>query len=67
MSCSRQLITDNTDVFALVTTKIWFSLELVVRFGACPSKIAFLKDIMNIIDFVAIVPYVSIHYCVVVY
>lgn len=31
-----------------------------MRFGACPSKIAFLKDIMNIIDFVAIVPYVSI-------
>lgn len=42
------------------TRQIWFSLELVVRFGACPSKIAFLKDIMNIIDFVAIVPYVSI-------
>lgn len=40
--------------------KIWFSLELIVRFGACPSKIAFLKDIMNVIDFVAIVPYVSI-------
>uniref|UniRef100_A0A8C4XHE0 Potassium voltage-gated channel, shaker-related subfamily, member 7 n=1 Tax=Erpetoichthys calabaricus TaxID=27687 RepID=A0A8C4XHE0_ERPCA len=35
----------------------WFSFELLVRFVACPSKTNFFRDIMNIIDFVAIIPY----------
>ncbi|KAG9511086.1 Potassium voltage-gated channel protein Shaker [Fragariocoptes setiger] len=48
-----------SEPFFLIETTciIWFSLELIVRFAACPSKLAFLKDIMNVIDFVAIVPY----------
>ncbi|XP_051978820.1 shaker-related potassium channel tsha2-like [Xyrauchen texanus] len=36
---------------------VWFFFELVVRCLACPSKSAFLKDIMNTIDVVAILPY----------
>uniref|UniRef100_A0A493T471 Potassium voltage-gated channel subfamily A member 3 n=1 Tax=Anas platyrhynchos platyrhynchos TaxID=8840 RepID=A0A493T471_ANAPP len=36
---------------------IWFSFELLVRFFACPSKATFSKNIMNIIDIVAIIPY----------
>ncbi|XP_053205945.1 potassium voltage-gated channel subfamily A member 2-like isoform X2 [Panonychus citri] len=36
---------------------IWFSVELSVRFLSCPSKIAFIKDIMNSIDLMAIIPY----------
>ncbi|CAN0192560.1 unnamed protein product [Lampetra fluviatilis] len=36
---------------------IWFSFELMVRFCACPSKVEFGKNLMNIIDIVAIVPY----------
>ncbi|XP_031420882.1 potassium voltage-gated channel subfamily A member 6a [Clupea harengus] len=49
-----------TDPFFLLETLciVWFTFELLVRFLACPSKIAFYKDIMNIIDVVAIVPYV---------
>ncbi|XP_053115635.1 potassium voltage-gated channel subfamily A member 7 [Hemicordylus capensis] len=35
----------------------WFSFELLVRLMACPSKPAFFKNIMNMIDFVAIIPY----------
>ncbi|RWS12591.1 potassium voltage-gated channel protein Shaker-like isoform X2, partial [Dinothrombium tinctorium] len=35
----------------------WFTLEILIRFLACPSKIDFLKDIMNLIDFMSIVPY----------
>ncbi|XP_076877657.1 shaker-related potassium channel tsha2-like [Brachyhypopomus gauderio] len=35
----------------------WFCFELLVRFCSCPSKSAFFKDIMNIIDIVAILPY----------
>ncbi|MBN3295683.1 potassium voltage-gated channel subfamily A member 3 [Amia ocellicauda] len=48
-----------TDPFFVVETLciIWFSFELLVRFFACPSKATFSKNIMNIIDIVAIIPY----------
>ncbi|XP_042332421.1 potassium voltage-gated channel subfamily A member 7 [Sceloporus undulatus] len=47
------------DPFFIVETICicWFSFELLVRFIACPSKPAFFKNIMNMIDFVAIIPY----------
>ncbi|XP_043915614.1 potassium voltage-gated channel subfamily A member 2-like [Protopterus annectens] len=35
----------------------WFSYEFLVRLFACPSKVAFCKDIMNIIDIVSMLPY----------
>eukprot|EP00297_Palpitomonas_bilix_P000084 CAMPEP_0113887464 /NCGR_PEP_ID=MMETSP0780_2-20120614/12229_1 /TAXON_ID=652834 /ORGANISM="Palpitomonas bilix" /LENGTH=895 /DNA_ID=CAMNT_0000876001 /DNA_START=242 /DNA_END=2929 /DNA_ORIENTATION=+ /assembly_acc=CAM_ASM_000599 len=34
-----------------------FTLEFVLRFATCPSKKVFVKDVMNIIDFLAIVPF----------
>ncbi|XP_015781346.1 potassium voltage-gated channel protein Shaker, partial [Tetranychus urticae] len=48
-----------TEPFFIIETAciFWFTLELSVRFLACPSKIDFLRDIMNAIDFMAIVPY----------
>lgn len=48
-----------TDPFFIVETIciVWFALELFIRFYASPSKADFIKDVMNIIDFVAIVPY----------
>ncbi|KAA0712710.1 Potassium voltage-gated channel subfamily A member 3 MK3 [Triplophysa tibetana] len=48
-----------TDPFFIIETLciIWFSFELLVRFFACPSKATFSKNIMNIIDIVAIIPY----------
>ncbi|XP_051571248.1 potassium voltage-gated channel subfamily A member 7-like [Myxocyprinus asiaticus] len=47
------------DPFFLVETLCicWFSFELVMRFACCPSKMIFFKDVMNIIDFFAIIPY----------
>nr|XP_057910786.1 potassium voltage-gated channel subfamily A member 3-like [Doryrhamphus excisus] len=48
-----------TDPFFVIETLciIWFSFELLVRFFACPSKTSFSKNIMNLIDIVAIIPY----------
>ncbi|XP_036108985.1 potassium voltage-gated channel subfamily A member 5 [Molossus molossus] len=47
------------DPFFIVETTcvIWFTFELLVRFFACPSKTEFSRNIMNIIDVVAIFPY----------
>ncbi|CAG2112650.1 unnamed protein product, partial [Medioppia subpectinata] len=48
-----------TEPFFIIETVciIWFSVEFIIRFLTCPSQIVFLKDIMNAIDFFAIVPY----------
>ncbi|XP_061571214.1 shaker-related potassium channel tsha2-like [Cololabis saira] len=48
-----------TDPFFVVETLciVWFSLELLVRFLASPSKAAFCRTPMNAIDVVAIAPY----------
>lgn len=47
------------DPFFIVETVCicWFSFELIVRFICAPSKILFCKDVMNIIDLFAIIPY----------
>ncbi|CAG5907546.1 potassium voltage-gated channel subfamily A member 7-like [Menidia menidia] len=47
------------DPFFIVETICicWFSFELVMRFACSPSKTHFFKDVMNIIDFSAILPY----------
>jgi hypothetical protein len=36
---------------------IWFTFEFVTRFAAAPDRVMFFKNIMNLIDLVAIVPY----------
>ncbi|XP_028825330.1 potassium voltage-gated channel subfamily A member 7-like [Denticeps clupeoides] len=47
------------DPFFVVETVCicWFSFELLMRLLCCPSKPQFFKDVMNVIDFVAILPY----------
>ncbi|XP_033466890.1 potassium voltage-gated channel subfamily A member 7-like [Epinephelus lanceolatus] len=47
------------DPFFMVETICicWFSFELLMRFACCPSKPHFFKDVMNFIDFSAILPY----------
>ncbi|KAF7204537.1 potassium voltage-gated channel subfamily A member 7 [Nothobranchius furzeri] len=47
------------DPFFMVETVCicWFSFELIMRLACCPSKTQFFKDVMNIIDFSAILPY----------
>jgi len=47
------------DPFFIIETTCtaWFTIEAIVRFAACPSKLAFWKDFKNIVDVMAVVPY----------
>lgn len=36
---------------------VWFTIELILRFTSCPSKLVFVKNLMNIFDALAILPY----------
>lgn len=36
---------------------VWFCIEFFLRAIACPSKMAFCKDLMNAIDIASIIPY----------
>ncbi|GAB6029748.1 hypothetical protein CHUAL_005463 [Chamberlinius hualienensis] len=48
-----------TDPFFVIESCciVWFTVELFLRFLACPNKLAFFRDIMNVIDIIAIIPY----------
>lgn len=36
---------------------VWFTMQLIIRFILCPSKLKFFISLMNIIDFLSIVPF----------
>ncbi|XP_066559228.1 voltage-gated potassium channel KCNC4 [Amia ocellicauda] len=36
---------------------VWFTFEFLVRVVCCPDKLLFVKNLLNIIDFVAILPF----------
>ncbi|XP_072193028.1 potassium voltage-gated channel subfamily A member 5-like [Excalfactoria chinensis] len=54
-----QSLSSLSDPFFIIETTcvIWFTFELLVRFFTCPNKPEFSRNIMNIIDIVAIIPY----------
>lgn len=49
----------HADPFWIIETVCicWFSFEVTARFLCSPNKIEFWKDVMNMIDIVAIIPY----------
>ncbi|XP_041083979.1 potassium voltage-gated channel subfamily C member 1-like isoform X2 [Polyodon spathula] len=36
---------------------VWFTFEFFIRIICCPSKLVFIKNLLNVIDFVAILPF----------
>jgi len=48
-----------SDPFFLIETIciIWFTSELLLRFSAAPSRVAFARNVMNVIDLLAVLPY----------
>ena len=48
-----------SDVFFIIETACvaWFTVEFIIRAISCPSKFQFCKNIMNIFDVMAILPY----------
>lgn len=36
---------------------VWFTFEFLVRIICCPNKLLFIRNLLNIIDFVAILPF----------
>ncbi|XP_031582355.1 potassium voltage-gated channel subfamily C member 4 [Oreochromis aureus] len=36
---------------------VWFTFEFLVRIISCPDKVVFIRNMLNIIDFVAILPF----------
>lgn len=56
----QQSISNNKlDPFFVVETvcTAWFTIELLTRFAACPSKVRFWKDYKNLIDLISMLPY----------
>ena len=48
-----------TEPFFIIETVciVWFTSELLLRFAACPDHLVFFRNIMNLIDIFAIIPY----------
>ena len=54
-----EIITEPLEFLFYIETVciIWFCIEFFVRLISCPSKATFLKSPLNIVDFLAILPY----------
>ena len=54
-----KLVHDRRDPFFLIESVCvaWFTVEFVMRMVSCPSLWSFVRDIMNAIDVLAIVPF----------
>ncbi|XP_034979045.2 potassium voltage-gated channel subfamily C member 4 isoform X2 [Zootoca vivipara] len=53
----RKLETEPILTYVEGVCVLWFTLEFLVRIVCCPDKLVFIKNLLNIIDFVAILPF----------
>ncbi|XP_060758090.1 potassium voltage-gated channel subfamily C member 3a [Neoarius graeffei] len=52
-----EMVTDNWLTYVEGVCVIWFTIEVFTRVIFCPDKVEFFKSSLNIIDFVAILPF----------
>uniref|UniRef100_W5MIN4 Potassium voltage-gated channel, Shaw-related subfamily, member 3b n=1 Tax=Lepisosteus oculatus TaxID=7918 RepID=W5MIN4_LEPOC len=52
-----EVITDSWLTYVEGMCVIWFTIEFLLRITFCPDKVDFIKSSLNIIDFVAILPF----------
>nr|XP_020461942.1 potassium voltage-gated channel subfamily C member 1-like isoform X9 [Monopterus albus] len=52
-----EVVTDNWLTYVEGVCVIWFTIEVLLRVTFCPDKLEFFKSALNIIDFVAILPF----------
>ena len=57
--CVKDEAPNFLDPFFVIETicTAWFTIEVIIRFVVCPSKLGFWKDFKNIVDVTAIIPY----------
>jgi hypothetical protein len=56
---SSKTSSSSVDTFFIVETVCtsWFTIELLIRFAVCPSKLLFWKDFKNLIDVASVLPF----------
>ncbi|XP_041110180.1 potassium voltage-gated channel subfamily C member 2-like isoform X1 [Polyodon spathula] len=52
-----EIVTDPALTYVEGICVLWFTLEFLVRVAFCPDKLEFVKNLLNIIDCVAILPF----------
>ncbi|KAJ8245839.1 hypothetical protein GJAV_G00260860 [Gymnothorax javanicus] len=52
-----EVVTDSWLTYVEGVCVIWFTIEVLLRVTFCPDKVEFFKSALNIIDFVAILPF----------
>ncbi|KAI2648793.1 Potassium voltage-gated channel subfamily C member 1 [Labeo rohita] len=52
-----EVVTDSWLTYVEGVCVIWFTIEVFTRIVFCPNKVEFFKNALNIIDFVAILPF----------
>ncbi|KAG2455456.1 KCNC1 protein, partial [Polypterus senegalus] len=52
-----EVVTDSWLTYVEGVCVIWFTIEFLMRITFCPDKVDFIKSSLNIIDFVAILPF----------
>ncbi|XP_078054008.1 voltage-gated potassium channel KCNC4 isoform X2 [Mustelus asterias] len=53
----HEVVTEPALMYVEGVCVVWFTLEFLLRISFCPNKLLFVKNMLNLIDFVAILPF----------